>query len=78
MLTESDLPVTEIAAKVGYENPNKFTSAFKNAYGIPPMELRKSARMDRLESSGIGNHSDLMQKNGLYRKLVDLQTASEK
>ena len=47
MLKESDLSITEIATKIGYENPNKFTSAFKSVYGIPPTALRKSVQMDR-------------------------------
>ena len=47
MLKESVLSITEIAAKIGYENPNKFTSAFKSVYGIPPTALRKSVQMDR-------------------------------
>jgi len=47
LLKESVLPVTEIAAKVGYGNPNKFTSAFKSVYGIPPTVLRKSVQTGR-------------------------------
>ena len=41
MLRESNLTVGEIAAKVGYLNPNKFTSAFCDEYGCPPTTYRK-------------------------------------
>ncbi len=36
LLLETELSVGEIAAKIGYENPNKFTSAFKKEYGVTP------------------------------------------
>ena len=41
MLREGTLTVGEIASKVGYLNPNKFTSAFCAEYGLPPTEYRK-------------------------------------
>lgn len=47
LLMETTKQVTEIAAQIGYENPNKFTSAFKSFYGVTPTELRKSAQKDR-------------------------------
>lgn len=34
LLLETELPVTEIASKIGYENPNKFTSAFKECMAV--------------------------------------------
>ncbi|MGE6631605.1 helix-turn-helix transcriptional regulator [Bacillus sp. NPDC077027] len=33
--------VTDIAIKVGYENPSKFAAVFKKHYGMPPMQYRK-------------------------------------
>jgi AraC-like DNA-binding protein len=47
MLIETSIPITEIATKIGYENPNKFTSAFKSVYGVPPTDFRKGVQMDR-------------------------------
>ena len=47
LLLETKLSVTDIASKIGYENPNKFTSAFKETYGSSPTEFRKSVRLDR-------------------------------
>lgn len=41
LLRESTLTIGEIAAKVGYLNPNKFTSAFCAVYGVPPTAYRK-------------------------------------
>ena len=42
LLKESDMTVAEIAAQVGYLNPNKFTSAFCARYGMPPTAFRKN------------------------------------
>ena len=41
LLKESRATVGEIALQVGYQNPNKFTSAFCAEYGIPPTAYRK-------------------------------------
>ncbi len=43
LLKESNLTVGEIAAKVGYLNPNKFTSAFCAEYGMPPTTYRRKS-----------------------------------
>lgn len=47
LLTESAMTVAEIAAEIGFLNPNKFTSAFCVVYGMPPTAYRKKIRMDR-------------------------------
>mgnify|MGYP000437296848 CR=1 FL=1 len=59
LLLETELPVTEIASKIGYENPNKFTSAFKEMYGSSPTEFRKSVRLDRNGPYGVAKKSEL-------------------
>ena len=41
------ISIAEIASRIGYENPNKFTSAFKQEFHIPPTEYRKRALSDR-------------------------------
>lgn len=41
LLRESTLTIGEIAAEIGYLNPNKFTSAFCAAYGVLPTGYRK-------------------------------------
>lgn len=51
LLAEGTLTIGEIAAAVGYLNPNKFTSAFCSEYGMPPTAYRRQnhteVRMDR-------------------------------
>jgi len=41
LLAETELSVAEIARRVGYENPNKFSSAFRKTCGVTPTEYRK-------------------------------------
>ncbi|NVB76644.1 helix-turn-helix domain-containing protein, partial [Phocaeicola vulgatus] len=43
MLKNTDLPVNQIAAQVGYENPLTFSKIFKQRYGISPKNYRESA-----------------------------------
>lgn len=46
-LIETDESIENVAHLVGYENPNKFSSAFKKVYGMTPTEFRKGVRLDR-------------------------------
>lgn len=41
MLGNDELSIKNIATICGYENPSKFTSAFKNIHGITPSDFRK-------------------------------------
>ena len=41
LLKETTQTITEIANRIGYVNPNKFTSAFCAKYGVTPTEYRK-------------------------------------
>lgn len=43
MLRETELPVAEIAHRVGYEDPSRFTAAFRRQTGRRPTELRRVA-----------------------------------
>lgn len=43
MLINSDLSISEISDKVGYENPAKFSEAFKNLMKLAPSEYRKNS-----------------------------------
>lgn len=45
-LRESNQPVAEIAAKVGYENASKFSAAFKSFLGEAPLEYRRQSRCE--------------------------------
>ncbi|WP_312093111.1 helix-turn-helix domain-containing protein [Aminipila sp.] len=54
LLRQSSDSVTDIASRVGYANSSKFAFAFKQVMGMPPLEYRKSNRLngavcDRLE-----------------------------
>lgn len=44
LLAESEMPVNEIAAWVGYYSLNSFSRAFKRANGVSATEFRKGAR----------------------------------
>ena len=46
LLREQKLTIAEIAAQIGYLNPNKFTSAFCAEYGMPPTEYRKKIQTE--------------------------------
>lgn len=43
LLREGRLTVGEIASQIGYLNPNKFTSAFRAEYGVPPIEYQTAS-----------------------------------
>ena len=51
-LSESALPIREIAAMVGYENPVVFSRAFKRWTGQLPSELRKKSRDQAVKKRG--------------------------
>lgn len=42
LLQDTSRSVTEIAATLGYDNPSKFSEAFKKEYGISPTLFRNS------------------------------------
>jgi len=44
LLTATDLPVTEIAAQVGYETPQAFARMFRAEVGTSPTEYRRERR----------------------------------
>ena len=41
MLEGTDLPVTEIAASVGYDDPSELSSAFRKLLGVTPSQYRQ-------------------------------------
>lgn len=44
MLLETKMNILEISSSVGYENPSKFSSAFKSITGVLPRTYRKEKR----------------------------------
>lgn len=43
MLLNSDLPIEQIAAKVGYRSPAAFSTAFRRHFGMSPQERRRNS-----------------------------------
>lgn len=41
LMEDSKVEIQEIALKMGYENPGKFSSAFKSEMGVTPVKYRK-------------------------------------
>ena len=49
LLLQTDLPLNDIAYKIGYDTPSSFTKAFKNRFGISPRQYRHSNAPIRIE-----------------------------
>jgi len=43
LIRSGEMNVTEAAFEVGYANPSAFSAAFRKAFGVNPMECRKSS-----------------------------------
>jgi AraC family transcriptional regulator of adaptative response / methylphosphotriester-DNA alkyltransferase methyltransferase len=43
LLARTDLPVTEVARRVGYRDVGQFSKAFRSAYGVSPSRAFRSA-----------------------------------
>lgn len=41
LLSETTLPIIEIASRVGYENQSKFSAVFRKKFGVSPREYRQ-------------------------------------
>lgn len=52
LLTETTLPVTEVAFASGFSSLRRFNDAFGSRYGMPPTRLRSQARRDSSDSPG--------------------------
>ncbi|MBQ7835178.1 MAG: helix-turn-helix transcriptional regulator [Ruminiclostridium sp.] len=44
LVQDSHMKINEIAALVGYDNPSKFSAAFRDTMGVTPLEYRKKTR----------------------------------
>ena len=51
LLRETDMKIAEIAGRVGYDSPSKFTTAFKETYQVLPKEYRKKHLLKQLFKS---------------------------
>src|SRR5499433_2046132 len=52
LLAETDLPITEIGARVGYTSQSHFTKIFREATGMTPKAFRDAAVKLRIEDRG--------------------------
>ena len=53
LLIETDSPVGEVGAAVGYGDPFHFSRTFKAVFGLSPSEYRDGARARRREASAV-------------------------
>ncbi|MGN0707121.1 MAG: helix-turn-helix transcriptional regulator [Faecalibacterium sp.] len=51
LLQSTSLSVTEIAGRVGYDNPSKFSGAFRKVMGLTPREYRTANGSQKLSMS---------------------------
>lgn len=51
LLTETEMPVQEIARQVGYGNPGNFSTAFRDRHGLSPQAYRQAHWQGRRNSS---------------------------
>ena len=54
LLTETALPVTDVAFASGFASLRRFNDAFNKRYGMPPTRLRRKARARMRRRSGRG------------------------
>src|SRR5258708_1580534 len=54
LLTETKLPVTEVAFASGFSSLRRFNDAFSSRYGMPPTRLRKNAVEGATTINGSG------------------------
>ena len=47
LLTETDLPLTEIARRIGYRHDEYLSVAFKKSVGVPPRDFRQTERTQK-------------------------------
>jgi AraC family transcriptional regulator of adaptative response / DNA-3-methyladenine glycosylase II len=67
LLTETRLPITEIAFASGFSSLRRFNDAFSTRYGMPPSRLRKSA----VDDAGVVTGSDTSTLQLSYRPPYD-------
>jgi AraC-like DNA-binding protein len=59
LIRNTQMPMIDIGMEVGYEHPASFTRAFKAAYGISPIQMRRMAKQEtaRATSSTTSRHA---------------------
>ncbi|MGI8546314.1 MAG: AlkA N-terminal domain-containing protein [Gemmatimonadaceae bacterium] len=54
LLSETALPVSEVALASGFSSLRRFNDAFSRRYGMPPSRLRNEPREDKERASSVG------------------------
>ena len=54
LISETDLPMAEVAHAAGYASIRRFNDAFRDSYGRPPRELRRHAAPESIEGGARG------------------------
>lgn len=57
LVRTSAVPIIDVALETGYEHPASFTRAFKAAYGVSPMRMRRMAQNSALLMHVAESHS---------------------
>ena len=70
LLTETHLPITEIAFASGFSSLRRFNDAFSTRYGMPPSRLRKKS----VDDAGVVTGSDTSTLQLSYRPPYDWQS----
>lgn len=52
LLVQTNRQIADIAQTCGYENPSKFSAAFRRAHDITPLEYRRRSRLDQPLAAG--------------------------
>jgi len=60
LLTETKLPVTEVAFASGFSSLRRFNDSFSSRYGMPPSRLRKNAIQDLAGPNSAGTSTLLL------------------
>ena len=47
LLASTELPISEVAAQVGYENQSKFSAVFRRIFGVSPLEYRRAQKLPK-------------------------------
>jgi len=73
-LTQTDLPIAEIAAKSGFGGVESFTRVFRDAYGMPPAKYRREGSHRRFDPSTSNGSSAMYEVE--IRKLTRTRAAT--
>ena len=60
LLTQTPLPITQIAMAAGYGSCRRFNDAFRHAYGRPPRDLRAGRRSGAAGSAAAGSAEEVV------------------